>query len=52
MSIYPEARLSNFPCNLKLDLNLVRERGLEPPCLAALTPQISVYTISPLALNA
>ena len=28
---------------------MVRERGLEPPNLAALVPQTSVFTISPLA---
>ena len=28
---------------------MVRERGLEPPRLAALVPQTSVSTISPLA---
>jgi hypothetical protein len=30
-------------------LLLVRERGLEPPSLAALAPHASVYTIPPLA---
>ena len=30
---------------------MVRERGLEPPRLAALAPHASVYTISPLALS-
>lgn len=30
-------------------LLLVRERGLEPPHLAALAPHASVYTIPPLA---
>lgn len=28
---------------------MVRERGLEPPSLAALAPHASVYTIPPLA---
>ncbi len=31
------------------DVSLVRERGLEPPCLAALAPKTSVSTIPPLA---
>ncbi len=30
-------------------VSLVRERGLEPPCLAALAPKASVSTIPPLA---
>ena len=30
-------------------VSLVRERGLEPPCLAALAPKTSVSTIPPLA---
>ena len=37
--------------NLK-NVSLVRERGLEPPSLAALAPQTSVYTIPPLARGA
>jgi hypothetical protein len=34
---------------LFFDINLVRERGLEPPRLTALAPKTSVSTIPPLA---
>ena len=33
------------------EFSLVRTRGLEPPCLAALAPQTSVSTISPRPRN-
>ena len=38
---------SEKPLKKSLSLILVRGRGIEPPCLSALPPQGSAYTVSP-----